>query len=48
MWENILETLEIMGKGMLAIFIVMGAIFLSTKLLNRFTGKVKKDDSTDN
>lgn len=49
MWQNVLETLGIMGRGMLAIFIVMGAIFLATKLLNRLTGKaIKKDDSLEN
>ena len=40
---NFVENLSYMGVGMLGIFIVMGAIILSTVLLNKiFSGK-KKD-----
>lgn len=37
--EDIWKSLELMGKGMLGIFIVMVLIFLLIVLLNRFTKK---------
>ncbi len=41
---NFVENLSYMGLGMLGIFIVMGAIILSTVLLNKiFSDKNKKD-----
>lgn len=43
--DKFLESLAIMGKGMLGIFIVMGIIILCITLLNKFSGekKEKKD-----
>ena len=35
--ENFLTLLSYMGKGMLAIFLVMGVIILITAILNRLT-----------
>ncbi len=39
--QGLLETLPIMGKGMLGIFLVTGAIILVVMLLNRITSKKK-------
>lgn len=41
--EDIMRSLELMGKGMLGIFIVMVLIFLLIFCLNRFTGNKKED-----
>lgn len=38
-----IENLPYMGKGMLAILVVMAVLILITMLLNKTTGK-KKDD----
>jgi flagellar biogenesis protein FliO len=40
--NDIMKSLELMGKGMLGIFIVMVLIFVLIFLLNRFTGKKKE------
>lgn len=40
---NFVENLKYMGTGMLGIFIVMGAIILSTFALNKFLNKKDKD-----
>lgn len=37
--ENLLETLPIMGMGMLGIFIVTGVIILFVTVLNKITSK---------
>lgn len=37
--ENLLETLPIMGMGMLGIFIVTGVIILFVTVLNKLTEK---------
>ncbi len=39
--QALLETLPIMGKGMLGIFIVTGAIILAVMILNAVTTKKK-------
>lgn len=41
--DKFLESLPIMGKGMLGIFLVMGIIILCITLLNKFSNKEKKD-----
>ena len=41
--ENFYKALELMGKGMLGIFIVMVLIFILIYCLNRFTGNKKED-----
>ena len=41
--EDIMKSLELMGKGMLGIFIVMVLIFVLIFCLNRFTGNKKED-----
>ena len=41
--EYIMSALELMGKGMLGIFIVMVLIFILIFCLNRFTGNKKED-----
>ncbi len=44
----ILNTLKIMGLGMLSIFIVMGLMYAAVKILNKVTSKTKReDDSSD-
>ncbi len=40
---NFVENLKYMGTGMLGIFIVMGAIILSTFVLNKILNKKDKD-----
>ena len=41
--NDIWKSLELMGKGMLGIFIVMVLIFILIFCLNRFTGNKKED-----
>ena len=41
--EDIMKSLELMGKGMLGIFVVMVLIFILIFCLNRFTGNKKED-----
>lgn len=42
-FEQFLQTLPIMAKGMLGIFIVTGVIILTIYLLNKFTAKKKEN-----
>ncbi|MEG1426935.1 MAG: hypothetical protein RSC76_04530 [Oscillospiraceae bacterium] len=42
--ELFLQTLPIMGKGMLGIFAVTAIIILTIYLLNKFTSGKKKED----
>lgn len=42
--EALLYTLPVMAKGMLGIFIVTGVIILSMYLLNKLTGRSKKNN----
>lgn len=46
---NVLDSLAIMGKGMLGIFLVTAVIILTVVLLNKFTAKkpTQKNDSQD-
>lgn len=44
--NNIEAALEILWKGMLGIFIVMGVIYLSVIALNRLTAKTDKEDKS--
>ncbi len=47
-FDSLKQTLPIMGKGMLAIFIVTAVLVLSIVLLNKLTNisfKKKKDDT---
>lgn len=37
------DTLLLLAKGMIAIFIVMGVIFIITKLLNKYTHPKEKE-----
>lgn len=39
-----IDTLKIMGIGMLSIFIVMGLMFVTVKILNKVTNRIKKED----
>lgn len=41
--DKFLESLPIMGKGMLGIFLVMGIIILCITLLNKISNREKKD-----
>ncbi len=41
--EDIMKSLELMGKGMLGIFVVMVLIFVLIFCLNHFTGNKKED-----
>jgi len=41
--DAFLETLPVMGKGMLGIFIVTGVIVLAIYILNAVTGKKDKE-----
>lgn len=40
--EAFLQTLPYLGKGMLAIFLVIGVLILAVYLLNKLTGRTKK------
>ncbi|MBQ8345903.1 MAG: sodium pump decarboxylase gamma subunit [Clostridia bacterium] len=42
-----MASLDIMWKGMLAIFVVIGAIILVTAILNRVTNRKKKEKKED-
>lgn len=42
MSENIMMALEMMGQGMLGIFVVLGIIALLVVLLQKLDGKKKK------
>lgn len=42
MSENVMMALEMMGQGMLGIFVVLGVIALLVVLLQKFDGKKKK------
>lgn len=39
MWENFLISLEIMGKGMLGIFVVIGLLTLAVSAMGRLSHK---------
>ncbi len=43
-WNNFLDTLEIMGKGMLGIFVTVIIVMIVVFLLSK-TGRIKKDDN---
>lgn len=43
--ELVITCLEIMGKGMLGIFLVILVIWALVAMLNRFTGKKKSDET---
>ncbi len=43
--ELVITCLEIMGKGMLGIFLVILVIWALVAMLNHFTGKQKSDKS---
>ncbi len=42
MSENVMMALEMMGQGMLGIFVVLGVIALLVVLLQKLDGKKKK------
>ena len=48
--SNIAATLEILWKGMLGIFIVMGVIYLAVVILNKVTAprKSKEEENKEN
>ncbi len=39
MWENFLISLEIMGKGMLGIFVVIGLLTLAVSVMGKLSRK---------
>ena len=41
--ENVKAALEVMGKGMLGIFIALAIVYLSVLLLNKLFPEKKKD-----
>ena len=41
--ENVMAGLEVMGKGMLGIFIALAIVYLSVLLLNKLFPEKKKD-----
>ena len=43
-WDNVMATLEIMGKGMLGIFIVTAVIVIFVNALNSLPEKKEKKD----
>ena len=45
--EKFVENLQYMGKGMLGILIVMGAIIIATTVLNAVSSRKKKDGSEE-
>lgn len=42
MWENFLISLEIMGKGMLGIFVIIGLLTLIVMVMGKLSGVEKK------
>jgi flagellar biogenesis protein FliO len=51
--EDMFKSLEIMWKGVVAIFIVIGLVIVATNLVNKFfvkreEAKQQNDDATDN
>lgn len=46
-FKAMLDTLPIMGKGMLGIFIVTGVIVLAIILLNKLTAPKHKNNDTE-
>jgi Na+-transporting methylmalonyl-CoA/oxaloacetate decarboxylase gamma subunit len=45
--QDVLYALEIMGKGMLSIFIVILILTFIVMLLGKFAGKKKKSDTAE-
>ncbi len=45
--QNVLYGLEIMGKGMLSIFIVILTLTLIVYILGKFAGRKKKSDTVE-
>lgn len=45
--SNIMQSLKIMGFGMLGIFVVTAVIVLMVTLLNKITSGIKKKDNND-
>ncbi len=41
MWENFLISLEIMGKGMLGIFVIIGLLTLIVMVMGKLSGVEK-------
>ena len=45
--DLLLQTLPIMAKGLVGIFVVTGIIILSIYILNKATSRTKKDKNKD-
>ncbi|MCI8558231.1 MAG: OadG family protein [Lachnospiraceae bacterium] len=44
MWQNFLISLEIMGKGMLGIFVVIGLLTLAVSVMGKLSHKEEKQE----
>ncbi|MCI8598790.1 MAG: hypothetical protein HFJ10_10175 [Lachnospiraceae bacterium] len=44
MWNNFLISLEIMGKGMAGIFVVIGLLTLAVMVMGKFSGQNKEEE----
>lgn len=48
MWENFLISLEIMGKGMLGIFVVIGLLTLAVSAMGKLSHKKENAEESKN
>lgn len=48
MWENFLISLEIMGKGMLGIFVVIGLLTLAVSVMGKLSHKEENAEESKN
>lgn len=48
MWENFLISLEIMGKGMLGIFVVIGLLTLAVSAMGKLSHKEENAEEGKN
>ncbi len=44
MWNNVIRGLEIMGKGMLGIFVVIGLLTLAVSVMGKLSHKEEKQE----
>lgn len=44
MWNNFLISLEIMGKGMAGIFVVIGLLTLAVMAMGKFSGQKNEEE----
>ena len=47
MWQNFIISLEIMGKGMLGIFVVIGLLILAVSVMGKLSHKEDHESHID-